>query len=337
MRKEIGSEFWNVPVNLKANTLLPEYARLFISGRVALRYIIKDIMLKKKVQTIGLPSWCCDSIITPFIDEGLEVQFYPVVLENGVLKQRPNDITVDVLLVMDYFGTISHDRYDSYPCIIIRDLTHSIFSKYADDADYYFGSVRKWCGIVTGGFAWSKKGFSDRIAVHNADLQYINNRQRAMEQKANYINGIIDQKDYLQLFSSSEQFLDDLKEIQCGKQEDADVIKHIDIDTVTKKRHQNAKILKDKLSQYLFIPDFDDGGCPLFVPILLNNRDAIRNFLIEREVYCPVHWPGSKNHVLTEQMLYIYNHELSIVCDQRYNASDIERMADLILKGIIEC
>ena len=103
MRKEIGSEFWNVPVNLKANTLLPEYARLFISGRVALRYIIKDIMLKKKVQTIGLPSWCCDSIITPFIDEGLEVQFYPVVLENGVLKQRPNDITVDVLLVMDYF------------------------------------------------------------------------------------------------------------------------------------------------------------------------------------------------------------------------------------------
>ena len=86
MRKEIGSEFWNVPVNLKANTLLPEYARLFISGRAALRYIIKDIMLKKKVQTIGLPSWCCDSIITPFIDEGLEVQFYPVVLENGVLK-----------------------------------------------------------------------------------------------------------------------------------------------------------------------------------------------------------------------------------------------------------
>ena len=56
MRKEIGSEFWNVPVNLKANTLLPEYARLFISGRAALRYIIKDIMLKKKVQTIGLPS-----------------------------------------------------------------------------------------------------------------------------------------------------------------------------------------------------------------------------------------------------------------------------------------
>ena len=45
----------------------------------------------------------------------------------------------------------------NYKGTVIRDLTHSIYSEKYNDADYYFGSLRKWFGISSGGFAWSDK------------------------------------------------------------------------------------------------------------------------------------------------------------------------------------
>ena len=106
IKNEIGSEFWSVQVKDVPNHFFPKNTQWFLSGRSALTYILKDIIKKSTVHTVALPSWCCESMIIPFLKAGLKVYFYPVYFFGGHLVQEP-DLTCDVILVMDYFGYAS--------------------------------------------------------------------------------------------------------------------------------------------------------------------------------------------------------------------------------------
>ena len=79
-------------------------------------------------------------------------------------------------------------------------------------------------------------------------------------------------------------------------------------------------------------PRLGERDCPLFVPILVpgGRRDALRRFLIEQDIYCPVHWPTSSFHRLTEVERRVYDEELSLVCDQRYGETDMERVLQAV-------
>ena len=157
--REIGSDFWDVPMIEEINTLFPDSVQWFLAGRNALTAIIRDIKSKREVHTVEMPSWCCDSMIIPFLREDIEVRFYPVYWKNG-LKQEPEQ-NGDILFLMDYFGYTS-DTSVFHPCVI-RDVTHSVFSHQYTDATYYFGSLRKWCGVKSGGFALGFQAEKDGV------------------------------------------------------------------------------------------------------------------------------------------------------------------------------
>ena len=67
---------------------------------------------------------------------------------------------------------------------------------------------------------------------------------------------------------------------------------------------------------------------PLFVPVLVNPtlRANLRRFLIQNQVYCPIHWPDAR----TGGGAVLYASELSLLCDQRYTAEDIKLEMNLI-------
>ena len=160
---EIGSEFWSVPVASTETLLFPKSTMWFLSGRSALLSIIQDL---KDCHTVAMPSWCCDSMIKPFVDNGFDVRFYSALFDCS-FHQDPR-IDCDVLFLMDYFGYSSYSKKVSdYAGIIIRDVTHSVFSSDFTDADYYFGSLRKWCGVWTGGYAWTSDGH--KLNIDSAD------------------------------------------------------------------------------------------------------------------------------------------------------------------------
>lgn len=332
MRREIGSEFWKVETE-KENNFFPDETIWFSSGRTALRAIIKDIRINHKVKTVSLPSWCCDSMIIPFVEEGLDVLFYPVYFENGKLKQDINKDT-DIIFVMDYFGYSSDLTVENVKKIVIRDLTHSVFSKKYDDADYYFGSLRKWTGIYTGGFALKNGSWNINLDFSATDNCYISLRKQGMKQKAKYMLGEYENKDFLKIFHEAEVYLDTTKDITVGYSEDILKSKTLDINLIRKKRQENAKFLLenikfDKNIQPIFT-EFKNGDVPLFVPILVNDRNQLRKKLIDSSIYCPVHWGVSIHHDLNQVENYIYNHEISIVCDQRYDIDDMQRICDVI-------
>lgn len=329
LNNEIGSEYWDVPVK-EENKLFNEETSWYISGRSALQAIVKEL---KGAKSVAMPSWCCHTMIMPFTDAGIDVQFYPVYTKNGIVQEINTDC--DILFIMDYFGYTSETVANH--SLIIRDVTHSVFSANYNDADYYFGSLRKWCGVWTGGYAYSKDGHKIQNGV-SENHEYSILRQKAMEAKNCYINGCPDKngnfvknKDYLKMYADAEKLLE-----SCGiapaAERDVELSKKIDIDYIKSRRRANAKILMGALNDFLIVHELKENECPMFVPILVPNgkRDEFRKYLITHNIYCPVHWQISKYHKLDKKTSILYNSGLSLVCDQRYDKEDMMRMVSII-------
>lgn len=309
-RMEIGSEFWDIPL-AEQNGLFPDNTNWFISGRSAL----KAILAENDFKTAAIPSWCCDSMIRPFIEAGIRVFFY---------EKAPKE--ADAALVMDYFGYSSDISYDGYSGTVIRDVTHSLFSRQYDDADYYFGSLRKWAGFLTGGFAW---GLRKKVEYLEDDTQYICLRKKAMNMKADYMRGMTDEKSYLSVYESAECILEDVG-ILPADDSDIEAARRFDVENVKIRRRKNAALLLESLGDFAIFPDIDPNDCPMFVPVRVKDRNELRKFLIQQQIYCPVHWPISQLHRLSSAEHELYNEELSLVCDQRYSEKDMKRVIDVI-------
>lgn len=329
--KEIGGDFFDIPMLEKDNHLFDD-ASFFISGRSALDFVIKDIKNKYSVKTAALPSWCCDSMIKPFVDNGLEVSFYPVTYSNNKLCINLNR-KCDVILKMNYFG------YDvtpigEYKGIVIDDITHNPFSK--SNYEYTIGSLRKWAGFYTGGFASCKNGFSIDFYKKEND-EYVSLRKEAMKQKKAYLSGETNNKMHLETYAKAEEMLDDSIEY-CASVLDIEVAKQMDIDYIISKRRENAETLLLSLNEFSMFKEIKKEDKPMFVPILVRNRKELKKFLIDNGVYCPVHWPVSSLHKLNDDERFVYDHELSLVCDQRYNTVDMKYIIQKIKEfGVEKC
>ncbi len=326
MQYEIGSEFTRVPLTDKKNDIFPACARHYVSGRSALKAIISEL---DSCRSVALPSWCCDSMIKPFTDAGIRVEFYPVYSDGGFKQKIRTD--TDAVLVMDYFGYSSGTLLPEYGGTVIRDVTHSLFSCRYDDADYYFGSLRKWCAVPAGGFACANYGHPLSAAQEDISA-YINLRAKAMRLKEQYLSGDSSaDKGYLALFNEAEEMLDGFGAVSSDGY-DTVSYENIDADYIGSARRENAEILRSAFKDWLLFPDMKETDCPLFVPVLVpgGKRDALRAFLINRSVYCPVHWPVSKYHTLGEKERFIYDNELSLVCDQRYTPQDMQYIVNTI-------
>lgn len=327
--REIGSEFWDVPqTDTAAAALFPQSAQWFLSGRSALQAIIKEL---GEARSVALPSWCCDSMVKPFLDAGLQVHFYPIVFDGALVQEIA--FKSDVLFLMDYFGyTGSAPDLNGYKGIVIRDVTHSLFSAACSDADYCFGSLRKWCGVWTGGYAWARDGH--RLAAGGDCAQtYAALRERAMGEKRAYIEGEKADKGYLKAFEEAEALLEHAG-IAPAAERDVKLAQRLDVEALKTRRRANAAVLRAAFPDWLIFPSPAPADVPMFVPVLVpdGKRDALRRFLIKNEIYCPIHWPVSAYHRLDERTATIYRSELSLVCDQRYTEKDMNREVEAIKK-----
>ena len=315
MRTEIGSEFWDVPTTEK-NSLFPENIKWFISGRSALKAIIRD----SKFKSVSLPDWCCESMVEPFLDEGIKVSFYPAF-------NRKICTNADAVLVIDYFGYTQNHQLCDFDGIIIRDITHSLLSSSHNDADYYFGSLRKWAGFATGGFAW---GFKSPICYEGDFSEFIRLKKTAMADKKAYITEKTDKKNYFENFGTAEDMLEHIGVFPADEDEGI-LASKLDVDFIKEKRRKNASVLLDAFRDIAIFPELRDNDCPLFVPIKVKKRNELRSYLIQKEIYCPFHWPKASCHTdISPEAEEIYACELSLICDQRYDENDMRRIVSAV-------
>ncbi len=338
--KEIGGEFWDIPVSEESKKWFPLHTKWYLSGRTALAAIVKDIMLKRWIKSAALPSYCCDSIIIPFVINNIQIKFYDITIDkdhDGVVQNYDSVTDCDVIVIMDFFGYIRTPGLKDFQGIIIRDLTHTIFCSRLQDADYYFGSLRKWAGFWTGGYAWKE----DETSLLEGDIDdtgYSIIRKQAMEEKAEYMKKPCT-TDFLNKFVDAETCLERLanSKLICADGRDIRMADHIDDIYIRDRRRENAGYLIDRLKEasgiHLIFNQVKKDDCPMFVPIFLDKKrgQELQQWLIKSKIYCPIHWPVSRYHNLTEKAKELYDHEISLVCDQRYLQEDMEFLADRVV------
>lgn len=136
-----------------------------------------------------------------------------------------------------------------------------------------------------------------------------------------------DKQRFLSDFGAAEQILDEDFAGYVG------MPVYVDIQEIAMRRRENAEYLISGLRAIpqirLWRETIGHEDTPLFVPILVDPdiRDDLRSYLINRQIYCPVHWPKSHYHGVCNEL---YDMELSLVCDQRYDFADMASMLQAI-------
>lgn len=340
MIKEIGSEFWK-----KDKKYINDNERLFLSGRTALDAIIKDAKKEHIIKSALLPSYCCHTMIEPFMRNNIKVRFYDIFMneDNEICADIPMPQESEIIYIMNYFGMTeikqigivkNIDQWD----ISIEDITHSCFhDKYTSNADYEYVSYRKWFAIEGLSLAKKKRGQFLAEIEWKTNLEYCKARNSAFLKKYEYIcEKNINKIEFLEQFLYAEELLDKNYE-GCLPDLNSVIGFFEQIRRFEKEkyiRRQNAEMLAQELKDIEnirpFIPEISEDSCPLFYPIIVpeNIRDLLRKYLIDQEIYCPVHWPISEYHSeITERAKGLYNSELSLVCDQRYGINEMIREA----------
>ena len=344
LRNEIGSEVWRRPelrVNSKTVSLGSQFHRYFISGRTALEHIIKDIIARNGDFSVALPSYCCYSMIEPFIRNGIRrLKFYDVLAGDEGLELNTELSDTDVVFIMDYFGVTSEattrliQQASEKGKLTILDTTQSEFCKSSntEKVDYSFCSYRKWF-YTNAAYANAKNGFISEMSII-CDSNYTSARNAAAKAKEAYMSGESDSKDYLGIYHSADLALKDDYSGYTPEKVETDYVLHIDSEHIALARRENARRLIKGLSGLvndkfrIVFPQVKDCDAPLFVPIILDEseRNGLRRYLTSRDIYCPIHWGITDYHNdLSDRQRNIYNTELSLICDQRYGFDGIDR------------
>lgn len=340
---EIGSEFWtersaggNGITELIPAGFEPVYT---ISGRTALEIVIEDILFHSQAEKVYMPSYCCHTMIEPFLKHGLQVEFYCVYFEDGIIHCDYQENDCEIVFLMDYFGFIHPDtarfagKEKEKGKTVIYDCTHAAFCETADyeSADYVFGSFRKWVGINAGfaakASAWQKKADMD------SNEKYADLRNTAFDLKAEYINSPqpsgINKAEFLGLFQEAEELLERDYSHYGPDNRSLKIMTTIDVSRIRKRRRENAEYLLNGLSEcenkIATLRQMNREDCPLFVPVFISSgRNEFRKYLIQNNVYLPVHWPLSELHRPDARSKEIYETEMSCICDQRYTKKDMD-------------
>lgn len=342
---EIGSEFQYMDANGGIGFTLPENVNEYtftFSGRTAIETVIRN---EPNIRRVLMPSYCCDSMIAPFRNADIDVCFYPVNYLNGELVIEL-DISalenVDCLFWSNYFGFYypmpNLDSFIKSGGLIIEDITHSFLShrQYNKQSTYLVASLRKWGPFLCGGYCGSVRGNLPYRPGIYPEVAFLDGRRAAMHEKQQYLDGdeSIAKENFLERFSICNTWLGNHYSGLMMDDESKDFFYNANQSDIYQKRCINAEALYrglDNCDNIEFLFNFNMMECPLFVPIILKNkdRDALQKKLINQNIYCPVHWPkpikgGDSN---------LYDIELSIICDQRYDVVDMEKIISVICKS----
>lgn len=309
----------------------------YSSGRAALYQILKYLKQEKDATSVLLPDYLCSSILVPIQKLGLDYSFYPIDEQLILEKNRFTELyrNGSIVLLINYYGLqdlgtqIKLIRTIDKNAIIIEDDVQAYyeFKKPLGDVDFKFTSLRKTFAVPDGGLVKTKHNLS-KVESPNMFGQY----KAAAALLKSMREGNFNDNIYLEMFEKGESLIDD--ELECGMSLIAEKLySYVDEERVKVRRLNNARYLLEELKKIGIKPilPLKDNHVPLFIPISLENRDAVRRAMFQNEIFCPVHWPLDgldlqKGRIMAEK-------EISLIIDQRYGQKEMDKIASFLREG----
>ena len=361
MLSEIGSNFWiNPNEKLSGLTLGTPYSLFgyegsdyvwLSTGRSATRLVLQTIEERnprlRKVAMI--PPFTCYTVIDPFIDFGYEIHTLPISLDLKTISeeilQSVEQARAEVLLVHRYYGFDTLPGFNgiveilrSKGVVIIEDCTQCMYSGFElSDADYFVGSIRKWCGVPDGGFAICREGVFEHKPCCT-DEKLVEAKRIASELKYQFLfESKGDKPTFKAKYREAEGLLGNQKKMYLIGMLSAKIQAALDIDELKQKRRENYDVLLNHLHAIpglsILFSSLPDNVTPLYFPILVDDREQWQNLLADNDIYAPVVWPKADRGLeICTNSQTIYDKILCIPIDQRYGVDDMERIVNVINK-----
>lgn len=332
------------------------------SGRVSLYHGLPNLKLPPG-STILVPSYFQGVEIDTLLAAGFKLRFYR--LENDLsvnlsdVKQRL-DADVSAFYIIHYFGfpqpLIPIQKIcEENNLKLIEDCALSLFSR--DDrgwlgsyGDMSIFSVFKTIAIPHGGFLVTKEEFETKILksapfmstlVGTADLFHLNMR-------ASWWGRL--EPSITRVSSSIRRGIgwDRKKTVFSGAGWDPRMLEYAasslvlymmrlkDPKDVIYKRRQNFKHLASRLLDKvsLLFPELPDGVCPLFFPVMIQDKikfqEGLTSLGIESGNYWYIEHPACPPD-LAQEVSGWRNHLLELPIHQDLNIGDIDRIADAVI------
>ena len=306
----------------------------YSSGRAALFQILKFLKQEKGISHVLLPDYLCSSVLVPIKDLGLDNSFYPIDEQLELIESEFSKLYIKgtVILLINYFGLkdlysqIKFIREIDENAIIIEDDVQAYyeFRKPLDGVDFKFTSLRKTFAVPDGGLIKTKYHLP-KVTTPNTFGQY----KAAAALLKSMREGNFNDQIYLELFEKGESLID--SEQEYGMSQIAEKLySFMNEDHVKVRRLNNARYLVDELKMIGIEPllPFKEEFVPLFVPIILKNRDKVRKYMFQKEIYCPVHWPLDGMEI--ERGEQMSKEELSLIIDQRYGRKEMDEIITIL-------
>lgn len=362
MLSEIGSLFWIKPeeVNLVSALTTPAHFGCegsdyvwMSTGRSATAFVIDTIEDRNpQVRKVAvIPPFTCHTVIEPFLAKGYEVKTFHT---NCNLMATANDILMSakecnagIVLYHRFFGvdTIKDlnailPELKQMGVVVIEDCTQNLYSTYKkSDADYFVGSIRKWCGVPDGGFAVCKDGqFENKPTTMDAELQEA--KKEASLQKYEYLfKGKGEKQVFLSRDREAEDLLDNQSKYFAISDLSAAIQTHLNVEELCEKRRKNFRVIAEGLKEIkgikVIFDQLADDEVPLYCPILCENRSLVQPLLVKNAVFAPVVWPKADCcPEVDADADYLYDHILCIPIDQRYDMDDMERIVNILKNNL---
>lgn len=348
---EYGSEFdWRANAAfVKADTgFVRGDWQLFRSGRDALKALAR----LARPRRVLLPALCCESMISPFVQNGCETVFYRL---NADLSADGEDVLQKLgdgalLLYMPYFGVRPFSeaflrglRESGRGLLLVEDRTQDILTPRPEGGfvpDATVASLRKWAALPDGGMLTGRLGSCPAAS----DSAFGDLRRTAMEKKSRYLaaGGSALKRDFLEELARASAMLDADAAPVAMSAAYRELLAELDFAAVYAARVRNLRRLRLDLEPLLeagrlrlLSPEPEKSA--LYFPILLENRDAVQRAMAARDVYCPVIWPEPAEAAgVCPVSRSVVDGMLAIPCDQRYTEADMDFIAACLAESLRE-
>ena len=311
-------------------------------GSYSILKILQELNLSSNHEIL-VPSFMCPSILEPFKLTNTKYSFYDIQKDLGInTRDLERRVTTKVkgIFYINYFG---FDRMPEEQQIlqyfqdrgikIIQDNVQGLYSKLTPLGDYIFYSLRKFLPLE-GGLLCSKDKLTPPSKRPRLLYPSTVNLGRLLRD-IQFFTGIKTEHLFIKLFERSE------KEYFNGQDQRMTIFsKHLfrkypEV-AIREGRINNYKYVASRLNQHFIKQELSDIIAPLGCPILTPERNALRKFLINHSIFCPIHWRISKEvnrrefpdaHQLSESILTIPVHE-------ELSKENLERTCNRIRKHI---
>jgi hypothetical protein len=323
--------------------LMPNLCKLWVdTGRTALLLSLQEIDRQGGVKKALLPAYICPSVIAPFLKSGFQLRFY----NYAKLADAPHPENGETVLFAHYFGKKNTSAIEwvkylqaEHQIFVIEDCVQaSLNANLGETGDFVITSYRKFLPQPDGAILGTCNEIPCDV-LENSDEAFISAKLVGKLMR----HFPLEYQLYLKILDDAEAKLEMLQPRKMSWLSTY-MMERTDIQKIANARRANwlslYKWLDKKGLLNCLIPLFAnlaEGEVPLGFPVQVSDgqRDDLRQFLADQNIYCPIHWTldhlGEKDQKFSEEITLSQN-ILTMPIDQRLSKLHIEYMVNAIAR-----